>query len=159
MKPYFHLCKYFNCGPVYVRSTLATQGKRNIGSIPTSLFACLQHFKAQCSLTVCQIANQPLLTCTLYTVHMQDGGFYSAEDADSFPEEGDQQKKEGAFCVWKDAEIWSILSEKLVSDSSKTLADLFCFHYGVKASGNVSPSQLQTHVSPTYQLYHVPEGC
>ena len=89
---------------------------------------------------MCHIANH---TRTLYTVHMQDGGFYSAEDADSFPEEGDQQKKEGAFCVWKDAEIRSILSEKLVSDSSKTLADLFCFHYGVKASGNVSPSQVR----------------
>ena len=30
-----------------------------------------------------------------------DGGFYSAEDADSFPTKEAKEKKEGAFYVWE----------------------------------------------------------
>ena len=36
---------------------------------------------------------------------LQSGGFYSAEDTDSFAVEGADQKKEGAFCVWTQDEI------------------------------------------------------
>lgn len=77
---------------------------------------------------------------------MKDGGFYAAEDADSFPLASSVQKKEGAFCVWTEREISSLLSSSLPSSSSFTLADLFCHHYGVKASGNV-PSHKVRYIS------------
>lgn len=50
-----------------------------------------------------------------------EGGFYSAEDADS-------QGFEGRFYTWTDSEVREILS---LQD-----AELFCQYYGVKAEGN-----------------------
>ena len=41
----------------------------------------------------------------------QDGGFYSAEDADSYPTEGAEYKKEGAFCAWSQEEVTSLLAD------------------------------------------------
>ncbi|CAI8035529.1 Spermatogenesis-associated protein 20 [Geodia barretti] len=73
----------------------------------------------------------------------EEGGFYAAEDADSFPLASSEQKKEGAFCVWTEGEISSLLSSPLPS-SSLTVADLFCHHYGVKSGGNV-PSHKDPH--------------
>ncbi|KAK7481023.1 hypothetical protein BaRGS_00027742 [Batillaria attramentaria] len=40
------------------------------------------------------------------------GGFYSAEDADSFPTADAKEKKEGAFCVWTWSELHSLLQGK-----------------------------------------------
>jgi uncharacterized protein YyaL (SSP411 family) len=58
-----------------------------------------------------------------------DGGFYSAEDADSvINPEHPGEKGEGAFYVWSRAEIASALG----SD-----ADWFCAHFGVREGGNV----------------------
>jgi uncharacterized protein YyaL (SSP411 family) len=60
-----------------------------------------------------------------------DGGFYSAEDADSIPPEHAHQphphKMEGAFYVWRDAEIGASLGED---------ADIFRLRYGVLPDGN-----------------------
>ncbi|XP_059139690.1 spermatogenesis-associated protein 20-like [Physella acuta] len=67
-----------------------------------------------------------------------DGGFYSAEDADSLPTTTSSTKKEGAFCVWEEEEIQRHLSDTV---SDVTLADVFCFYYGIKARGNVDPLQ------------------
>ena len=39
-----------------------------------------------------------------------EGGFYSAEDADSFPREGATEKREGAFYVWTQEEIDHLLT-------------------------------------------------
>jgi uncharacterized protein len=50
------------------------------------------------------------------------GGFYSAQDADS-------EGEEGKFYVWDKREIESIISDK-------TAADIFCEHYGVTQGGN-----------------------
>ncbi|KAI8577105.1 hypothetical protein K450DRAFT_253677 [Umbelopsis ramanniana AG] len=61
------------------------------------------------------------------------GGFYSAEDADSYPEKGATKKLEGAFCVWEKSELTDILGE----DD----ADIFSHHYDVKKNGNVDPAQ------------------
>ena len=58
---------------------------------------------------------------------LQSGGFYSAEDADSFAVEGADQKKEGAFCVWTQDEIAALLSGPLSSSDEQTLSHLFCF--------------------------------
>jgi uncharacterized protein len=58
-----------------------------------------------------------------------EGGFYSAEDADSFPREGSTEKREGAFYVWTQEEIDDLLTpeESLV----------FRRMYGVGRAGNV----------------------
>ncbi|XP_021375701.1 spermatogenesis-associated protein 20-like isoform X2 [Mizuhopecten yessoensis] len=69
------------------------------------------------------------------------GGFYSAEDADSLPTEGATAKKEGAFCVWTQSQVDSLLGEEVKGHPGVTLANVFCHHYGVKPEGNVDPFQ------------------
>ena len=51
-----------------------------------------------------------------------EGGFYSAQDADS-------EGEEGRFYLWNKREIDSIISDKAVTD-------IFCEHYGVTQGGN-----------------------
>jgi uncharacterized protein len=58
-----------------------------------------------------------------------EGGFYSAEDADSLPSPTASEKKEGAFYVWTDSEINAVLS----ADESL----VFRRSYGVEKAGNV----------------------
>lgn len=57
-----------------------------------------------------------------------EGGFYSAEDADSLPTISHGEKVEGAFYVWEKSEIDRILGD---NDS-----EIFCFVYGIKDNGN-----------------------
>lgn len=66
------------------------------------------------------------------------GGFYGAEDADSYPHEGAAHKQEGAFCVWEYDEIFNLLDDKTDNISH---AELVEYHYSVKKDGNVKPSQ------------------
>ncbi|CAN5202791.1 thioredoxin domain-containing protein [soil metagenome] len=56
-----------------------------------------------------------------------DGGFYSAEDADSLRSENADHKTEGAFYIWEKQEIDKLLGNE---------APLFNFVYGVEADGN-----------------------
>ncbi|MBI3586998.1 MAG: DUF255 domain-containing protein [Ignavibacteriales bacterium] len=59
-----------------------------------------------------------------------DGGFYSAEDAESAPDAHNPTKKEeGAFYVWTKNELSRILSEKECL--------IFCRYYDVQNDGNV----------------------
>jgi uncharacterized protein YyaL (SSP411 family) len=59
-----------------------------------------------------------------------EGGFYSAEDADSVIDPAKPQEKgEGAFYVWTQAEIESALGQPA--------AKYFCRHFGVEPGGNV----------------------
>jgi uncharacterized protein YyaL (SSP411 family) len=58
-----------------------------------------------------------------------EGGFYSAEDADSLPSPAATEKKEGAFYVWTDSEINAALS----ADE----ALIFRRTFGVEKAGNV----------------------
>jgi uncharacterized protein YyaL (SSP411 family) len=62
-----------------------------------------------------------------------DGGFYSAEDADSLPsgknlEDTDKKKAEGAFYVWEQKEIKDLLGDGP--------GEIFSYRYGVKPEGN-----------------------
>ena len=61
----------------------------------------------------------------------EDGGFFSAEDADSpvaeIGDPGQRKTAEGAFYVWTKKEIDAALGDA---------ADIFNFHYGVQAHGN-----------------------
>jgi uncharacterized protein YyaL (SSP411 family) len=59
----------------------------------------------------------------------KEGGFFSAEDADSeIPGSPEHKKREGAFYVWGKEEIDAALGAS---------AEVFNFHYAVKAEGNV----------------------
>ena len=62
-----------------------------------------------------------------------DGGFYSAEDADSLPagknlKDTDKKKAEGAFYVWEQKEIKDLLGDGP--------GEIFSYRYGVKPEGN-----------------------
>ena len=59
-----------------------------------------------------------------------DGGFYSAEDADSVIDPANPKEKgEGAFYIWTAAELEQLLGREVY--------DLFAAHYGVEKDGNV----------------------
>jgi uncharacterized protein len=60
-----------------------------------------------------------------------DGGFFSAEDADSLGKLGDAHKTEGAFYIWTAAEIDSLIGKE---DGS-----LFRYAYGARRDGNARP--------------------
>lgn len=64
----------------------------------------------------------------------QDGGIYSAEDADSAETEGAARKKEGAFYVWSSREIEEVLG--------KEYAEIFMATYYVKRNGNCDLSRM-----------------
>ncbi|MEP7071582.1 MAG: thioredoxin domain-containing protein, partial [Verrucomicrobiota bacterium] len=64
-----------------------------------------------------------------------EGGFYSAEDADSPLQHGKSEQAEGAFYVWTKAEIVEVLGQE---------ADGFCAHYGVEDDGN-APAGADPH--------------
>lgn len=76
----------------------------------------------------------------MFAIPPQSGGFYSAEDADSYPTHDATAKMEGAFCVWEHDEVVLHLSDKAASETP--LSDIYCHHYGVKKAGNVDPNQV-----------------
>src|SRR5437867_7236168 len=57
----------------------------------------------------------------------KDGGFFSAEDADSLFEHGKPEHGEGAFYIWTKKEIYTALGDA---------AEIFDFHYGVQSHVN-----------------------
>lgn len=66
-----------------------------------------------------------------------EGGFYSAEDADSAPDPArPHETEEGAFYLWTAAEIREALGEPL--------AGWFCAHYGVDSEGQWVLCEAQT---------------
>ena len=66
----------------------------------------------------------------------KEGGFFSAEDADSIVEHGKPEHREGAFYVWTKEEIDRVLGEEA--------ARIFNRVYGVEADGN-SPDGSDPH--------------
>jgi uncharacterized protein len=66
----------------------------------------------------------------------KEGGFFSAEDADSevvagVGAPGHKEKSEGAFYIWSKKEVEAALG---------TSAEIFTYHYGVQPDGNVPPA-------------------
>lgn len=59
-----------------------------------------------------------------------EGGFYSAEDADSYPSKTDSEKREGAFYVWSLKTLLAVLGERD--------GDICARFYGVTADGNIA---------------------
>jgi uncharacterized protein YyaL (SSP411 family) len=68
-----------------------------------------------------------ILDYVLRDLTAPEGGFYSAEDADSLPQEG-HETVEGAFYVWTLAEVERVLGAD---------AGLAAGHFGMKPEGNV----------------------
>ncbi|XP_072931898.1 spermatogenesis-associated protein 20 isoform X2 [Epargyreus clarus] len=66
----------------------------------------------------------------------ESGGYYSAEDADSYPTFGAPHKEEGAFCIWEYSEIKSLL-DKDKKIGSNSYFDIFCDYFSVEEGGNV----------------------
>ncbi len=91
-------------------------------------------------LEACQITHdaffaetsRDILEYVLRDMRAREGGFFSAEDADSLIAAGKPEHGEGAFYVWGAKEIERLLGPQ---------AALFEFHYGVEASGNVPAGQ------------------
>ena len=77
----------------------------------------------------------------------QEGGFYSAEDADSVPpalaNDPSAHKTEGAFYIWRDEEIGEVTGDD---------ADVVRLRYGVLPDGNVTadPQNEFTHQNILY---------
>ncbi len=109
-----------------------------------------------------QITHEPffsgvardVLDYVVRDMHDRDGGFYSAEDADSLVEAGGKEKREGAFYVWTAAEIEHALGANA--------ARSFDLYYGVEPNGNVSPDadqQGEFHGRNILILRHdIPDG-
>jgi len=89
-----------------------------------------------------------------------EGGFYSAEDADSVPPEppttnhqlptGKPHTSEGAFYIWRDAEIGEALGEE---------AGVFRLRYGILPDGNApfDPQNEFTHSNLLYTARSIDE--
>ncbi|CAK9826502.1 Spermatogenesis-associated protein 20 [Anthophora retusa] len=82
-----------------------------------------------------------IATYVIRDLRHKEGGFYSAEDADSYPTADSSTKKEGAFYVWTATEIKSLLDKEISDESRVKLSDIFCHHFNVKESGNVKSHQ------------------
>ena len=95
-------------------------------------------------------ANTARRTCdyVLRDMTSPDGGFYSAEDADS-------EGVEGKFYVWTRKEVEDILGKSEASE-------IFCRYYGIESAGNWEHGNNVLHVAlsveQTAKLFHKPES-
>lgn len=69
------------------------------------------------------------------------GGFFSGEDADSYREEGDAEKIEGAFYAWTRDEVQTLFTDNTDQfvDSGRAF-EIYCHYYGITEEGNVQPA-------------------
>jgi len=72
-----------------------------------------------------------ILDYVLREMTSREGGFYSAEDADSYVAADSHEKAEGAFYVWTAKEIEEALGKERAAE--------FAYVYGVEPDGNTSP--------------------
>ncbi|MBI4430917.1 MAG: thioredoxin domain-containing protein [Candidatus Omnitrophica bacterium] len=79
-----------------------------------------------------------------------EGGFYSAEDADSLPP-GGTEKREGAFYLWSESE----LKELLEADSAKAII----YQFGAEPAGNArsDPQGEFKGLNTLYQAHSIEE--
>ena len=84
----------------------------------------------QCSKdTLYKAVAEDIINYVLCDMQSPEGGFYSAEDADSLATHGSGQKQEGAFYLWSAKEIRETLDDE-------ELRAIFSFTYGIRAEGN-----------------------
>jgi uncharacterized protein YyaL (SSP411 family) len=86
---------------------------------------------------------QDIFTYVLRDMTGREGGFYSAEDADS-------EGKEGLFYVWTPAEVKKHLGEKT--------GELFCDYYDITEAGNFEEGRSIPHVRMPVQSFAARKG-
>ncbi|KAF8360815.1 hypothetical protein PRIPAC_87738 [Pristionchus pacificus] len=91
---------------------------------------------------ICKRAARDIVEYLDENLSQNDGGFWSAEDADSHEVKGAQHKKEGAFCVWEEEEVKKVLHGEMVD--SIPLSDIVIPYYGIKKEGN-APAYTDPH--------------
>jgi uncharacterized protein YyaL (SSP411 family) len=90
-----------------------------------------------------------ILDYVLRDMRDPDGGFYSAEDADSVIDPAHPEEKgEGAFYVWAQSEIETV--------AGQPAAEWFCHRFGVEPDGNVRSDPHQEFTGKNI-LYQAPE--
>ncbi|ACF43415.1 thioredoxin domain-containing protein [Pelodictyon phaeoclathratiforme] len=72
---------------------------------------------------------EDIFNYVLCDMRSPQGGFYSAEDADTLLTHGSEQKQEGALYLWSADEIRETLADE-------ELATIFSFTYGIRDEGN-----------------------
>ncbi|XP_039306294.1 spermatogenesis-associated protein 20 isoform X1 [Solenopsis invicta] len=83
-----------------------------------------------------------IATYVLRILQHMEGGFFSAEDADSLPTSDASAKREGAFYVWTYDRLKTLLKkEKVPGKDNVTYFDLICRHFSVRKEGNVESPQ------------------
>ena len=93
-----------------------------------------------------------ILDYVLRDMRDPDGGFHSAEDADSVIDRAHPEEKgEGAFYIWTRAEIEAV--------AGQPASEWFCHRFGVEAEGNVrnDPQQEFTGKNILYQAHSFEE--
>jgi len=73
---------------------------------------------------------------------IQEGGFFSAQDADSLPTYDSPAKREGAYYVWSYDSLKTILKNKIPGKDNITYFDLVCRQFSVQKEGNVERAQV-----------------
>ncbi|KAN0059968.1 hypothetical protein ACQY0O_007941 [Thecaphora frezii] len=91
-----------------------------------------------------EAAARGIVTYLGTSLSHDEGGLYSAEDADSLPTPGSTLKKEGVFYVWRQSEIEELLGKD--SDEAKVVV----VHYDIKPCGNI-PEESDPHGELTNQ--------
>lgn len=89
--------------------------------------AYLEAYQATGKMEYAQTARE-IFEYVLRDMQYPEGGFYSAEDADSPDPQHPQEKKEGAFYLWSKDEIINILG--------KEQAGVFSYYFGAEPNGN-----------------------
>jgi uncharacterized protein YyaL (SSP411 family) len=99
--------------------------------------AYIEAYQATEKATYAQITKE-IFTYVLRNLTSPEGGFYSAEDADS-------EGKEGLFYIWKEKAIKEHLG--------KELGEVFCSFYGISASGNFEYGFNIPHISTPMETF------
>ncbi len=92
-----------------------------------------------------------VLDYVLRVMTSPEGGFYSAEDAESaFTHEHPEEKEEGTCYLWTKEELEQVLGNN---------AKLFCFHFGIEEQGNAlsDPMRVFQKKNVLYVKYPIEE--
>jgi uncharacterized protein YyaL (SSP411 family) len=104
--------------------------------------AYIEAYQATGKVEIAQVARE-IFTYVLRDMNSPEGGFYSAEDADS-------EGNEGLFYLWSPLEVREHLGEEL--------GDLFCRFYGITEAGNFEEGRSIPHVPVSTQSFAAKEG-
>ena len=113
--------------------------------------SCLEAFQATGDPQYADTARR-IFDYVLRDMTSPEGGFFSAEDADSATDPARPDlKSEGAFYIWS--------AEEIRDRAGHPAADWFCYRYGVEAAGNVAedPHGEFTGKNILYQAHTVEE--